>query len=170
MRQYFLTTARLGFSTWQESDLELAASLWGDPLVTKLICASGVFSGQDIKERLQKEIDNERLYHVQYWPIFELQTGELIGCCGLRPYDLEKSIYEIGFHIRSKHWGKGYAFEAASAVIRYAFDSLKARNLFAGHNPNNAASKKLLGKLGFQYSHDEFYTPTGLYHPSYKYY
>lgn len=118
----------------------------------------------------QKEIDTDRLYHVQYWPVFDLQTGELIGCCGLRPYDPKNRIYEIGFHIKSQHWGKRYAFEAASAVIRYAFGNLKASNLFAGHNPNNVASKKLLEKLGFQYSHDEFYAPTGLYHPTYKYF
>lgn len=170
MRQYFLTTARLGFSTWQVSDLDLARSLWGDPLVTKLICASGVFSEQEIKDRLQKEVDNERLHHVQYWPVFDLKTEELIGCCGLRPYDMAKGIYEIGFHIKSGHWGKKYAYEAAAAAIRYACDNLKAANLFAGHNPNNVASKKILERLGFHYSHDEFYAPTGLYHPSYKYY
>jgi hypothetical protein len=39
--------------------------------------------------------------------------------------------------------------------------------LFAGHNPNNEKSGMLLGKLGFEYTHDEFYEPTGLQHPSY---
>ncbi|HUV51221.1 MAG TPA: GNAT family protein, partial [Anaerolineae bacterium] len=39
--------------------------------------------------------------------------------------------------------------------------------LFAGHNPKNEASRHLLEKLGFRYSHDEYYAPTGLNHPSY---
>ena len=39
--------------------------------------------------------------------------------------------------------------------------------LFAGHNPENTVSRHLLQKLGFRYTHDEFYAPTGLQHPSY---
>lgn len=51
--------------------------------------------------------------------------------------------------------------------MRYAFENLQAKAIFVGHNPNNKASKKLIKKLGFTYTHDEFYEPTGLYHPSY---
>ena len=53
-------------------------------------------------------------------------------------------------------------------MIAYVFDVLKASALFAGHNPINAASRGLLEKLGFEYTHDEFYAPTGLHHPSYR--
>ena len=120
MRNYFLKTERLGFSQWQEADLEMASSLWGDPEVTKFICATGTFSEQEVKDRLHKEIQNAGLYGVQYWPLFNLETGEFIGCCGLRPYDLEKGIYELGFHIKSRYWGNKYSYEAAAAVIRYA--------------------------------------------------
>lgn len=52
-------------------------------------------------------------------------------------------------------------------MIRYAFEERKADRLFAGHNPKNTASKWVLEKLGFQYTGDEYYEPTGLYHPSY---
>ena len=41
------------------------------------------------------------------------------------------------------------------------------RHLFAGHNPDNDASRQLLQQLGFQYTHDEPYAPTGRMHPSY---
>ena len=73
----------------------------------------------------------------------------------------------MGFHIRYRHWRQGYAFEAARAVMRYAFDTIKVSGLFAGHNPKNDGSRYLLGKLGFRYTHDEFYEPTGLNHLSY---
>jgi RimJ/RimL family protein N-acetyltransferase len=39
--------------------------------------------------------------------------------------------------------------------------------VFAGHNPANTASRGLLARLGFRYTHDELYAPTGLRHPSY---
>ncbi|TGA96943.1 N-acetyltransferase [Sporolactobacillus shoreae] len=169
MRAFFLKTDRLGFSTWQTTDINLANSLWGEPAVTKFISANGLFSKEQVHDRLNKEIKSDQQYNVQYWPLFELKTNKHIGCCGLHPYDLDKKTYEIGFHLKSAYWGNGYATEAATAVIRYAFDQLKSKNLFAGHNPKNVASKNLLLKLGFKYSHDEFYEPTGLNHPSYFY-
>lgn len=165
-REYFLKTARIGFSNWKKTDMHLAEVLWGDPNVTKYICARGQFEQHEISERLDKEIQNEQVFQVQYWPIFTLTSGELIGCCGLRPRS--SNTYEIGFHLRPKFWGRGYATEAAQAVVQYAFSVLKAEWLFAGHNPQNAASSKVLYKLGFQYVGDEFYAPTGLYHPSYQ--
>ena len=164
--EFFLTTSRVGFSKWRKDDIALAKLLWGNPEVTKFICASGKFSDDDISARLTKEIYHEREYHVQYWPIFEISSEELIGCCGLRPYSDNK--YEIGFHLRPEFWGRGYATEAAAAVIEYAFSVLNADALFAGHNPNNVASSKVLLKLNFCYIGDKFYEPTGLYHPSYE--
>jgi hypothetical protein len=74
-------------------------------------------------------------------------------------------------------WGRGYAPEAASAVIRWAFSStgtaaLKTTSedliLFAGHHPHNAASQRVLEKLGFLFVRTELYAPTGLQHPSYE--
>ncbi len=162
-----METERIGFSKWKSSDRKLADLLWGDTDVTHFICASGVFTQQDIKNRLDTEIQNDTKYRIQYWPIFELSNSELIGCCGLRPCKDEQYIFEIGFHLRKKYWGNGFASEAAHAVIRYAFSSLSAKELRAGHHPENVASRKLLTKLGFQYVTDCYYAPTGLYHPSY---
>lgn len=165
-RAFFLKTDRIGFSKWIKNDTALAELLWGNSEVTRYICASGIFSADDIVNRLNVEILNETIYKVQYWPIFELATTDLIGCCGLRPH--KENEYEIGFHLRPEFWGQGYAKEAANAVIDYAFSVLGAKKLFAGHNPNNTASQKVLNKLGFSYVGDEFYEPTGLFHPSYE--
>lgn len=164
-RAYFLKTKRIGFSQWREADLPLAKALWGDSAVTRFICASGTFRQQDIENRLKTELENDVQFGVQYWPIFTLDSHELIGCCGLRPHG-EKQ-YEIGFHLRPQFWGQGYAMEAAKAAIAYAFDVLQAESLFAGHNPHNVNSAKVLKKLGFSYVGNEFYAPTGLKHPSY---
>ena len=164
-RTCFLKTDRTGFSRWTDADLPLAQSLWGDPAVTNHICATGIFSQSDIENRLKLEIANGEQFGIQYWPIFELASGELIGCCGLRPHG-EKQL-EIGFHLRPQFWGQGYAVEAARAVISYAFETLQTDSLFAGHNPRNVNSAKVLKKLGFSFVGEEFYAPTGLHHPSY---
>lgn len=180
-RSFFLRSDRIGFSVWNEGDLPLARLLWGNPQVTRYICASGTFSETDIENRLKLEISNETKYGVQYWPVFQLEMGDFLGCCGLRPHGEGMREYEIGIHLRPEAWGQGYASEAARAVIACAFAGTEGRKsaendfpaihaecLFAGHHPDNHASEKLLAGLGFHPIGTEFYAPTGLYHPSYR--
>jgi RimJ/RimL family protein N-acetyltransferase len=61
----------------------------------------------------------------------------------------------------------GLALEAGGAVINFAFANLGAKALFAGHHPQNAASRTVLEKLEFRFTHEETYPPTGQMHPSY---
>ena len=165
MSAYFLESARLGFRCWLPADLPLALALWGDPEVARYIAAR-TFSAREIEARLALEIHNQRTHSIQYWPVFLLASGEHVGCCGLRPH--EPGVPELGVHIASCHWRRGYAFEAASRVIDYAFAVRKVTALFAGHNPANGPSRALLARLGFLHTHDELYPPTGLQHPSYR--
>lgn len=167
MREFFLNTERLGFSIWREEDMPDALELWGDPEVTKFVVMGGKMSKEQVEQRLRKEMETYDNFHVQYWPIYFKDNNRIIGCCGLRPYDLDKNTYEMGAYIKKDYFQKGFGGEACAAVIKYAFDTLKVEALFVGHNPNNVKSARLVKKLGFKYTHDEFYAPTGLDHPSY---
>jgi [ribosomal protein S5]-alanine N-acetyltransferase len=164
-RNYFLITDRLGFSNWNEADLALAMTLWGDPKVSALI--GGPFTAEEVSARLNREIEMMIAYKVQYWPVFLLQNDDLVGCAGLRPYGNDGTFLELGFHLRPEYWGQGLAKEGARAVIAFAFETLRVRSLFAGHHPENAASESLLKKLGFRWTHEEIYPPTGLLNPVY---
>jgi ribosomal-protein-alanine N-acetyltransferase len=73
----------------------------------------------------------------------------------------------MGFYLLPSFWGQGFSTEAGRAVITYAFDTLGTFALFAGHHPENAASRKVLARLGFQFTHKQLYPPTGLDHESY---
>ena len=147
------------------SDLPQAIELWGDPAVTSML--GGPFTPSQIEERLKKEMGTMSAHGVQYWPVFLLADGRHAGCAGLRPYRIEEQIYELGFHLKPAFWRQGLAEEAARRVITYAFETLGAAALFGGHHPDNAASKHILVKLGFRYTHEEFYEPMGMDHPSY---
>jgi [ribosomal protein S5]-alanine N-acetyltransferase len=164
-RAYFMKTARLGFGRWSIDDSTLAAALWGDPELTRFI--GGPFSREAVEERLHLEIAQLNSHNVQYWPLFILRSGEHAGCGGLRPHRSDDGIYELGIHLRPAFWGQGLGEEAGRGIIAFAFETLGANGLFAGHHPANAASRKLIQKLGFQYTHEELYPPTGLQHPSY---
>jgi len=163
---YFLRTERLGFRSWRSDDLDLALELWGDPEVTRWI-ARDPLTRDDVAERLDREIDLEFDHGLQYWPMFLLDGDVFVGCCGLRPRHEAAGIMELGFHLCARHWGHGYAKEAARAMIGFAFDTVGASALFAGHHPENHRSRRLLETLGFRHTHDEPYAPTGLDHPSY---
>lgn len=162
---YFLRTARIGFRTWTKGDLPLARELWGDARVTRWI--GGPWGVEEVAGRLAEEIGTQRGCGIQYWPVFALADGAFLGCCGLRPR-VGDHARELGVHLVPERWGRGYATEAARAVVEYAFDALEVPALFAGHHPENRSSGRILERLGFRRVADELYPPTGLLHPSYR--
>jgi RimJ/RimL family protein N-acetyltransferase len=78
-----------------------------------------------------------------------LADGTLIGVCGLGP--LRYDVPELGYWYGVAHWGKGYATEAARAVIDHAFADLGHRELASGARVSNPASRRVLEKCGFQW-------------------
>jgi [ribosomal protein S5]-alanine N-acetyltransferase len=162
---YFLTSERLGFRCWSPADLPIARELWGDPEVTRFF--GGPFCDEVVAQKLATEIDRMHLHDFQYWPIYLREGHEHVGCCGLRPYRPEQKVPELGFHLRPKFWGRGLAVEACKTVIVYAFATLRAAGLAAGHHPDNVNSKKVLAKLNFRYSHDEFFPELNMHIPYY---
>jgi RimJ/RimL family protein N-acetyltransferase len=161
-------TPRIQFRIWTEADLPLAVRLWGDPAVTRWIDARGGLDEAAVQAMLARELEHARRHGLQYWPCFLRPGGELVGCCGLRPRPVEPRVPEFGVHLLPEHWGRGLAREAAAAVIAHAFDTLRVPALFAGHHPENQASRRLLAALGFRHTHDERYPATGREHPSYR--
>lgn len=76
-------------------------------------------------------------------------SGEGIGMCGLIKRDSLPDV-DIGYALLPKFMGKGYAFEITSATVNYAREQHGLRRLVAITDPKNAASIKLLEKLGMQ--------------------
>ena len=54
---------------------------------------------------------------------------------------------EIGWRISKKHWGNGYATEAANASLKYAFEILKLNEVFSFASLNNEKSKEVMERL-----------------------
>src|SRR5262249_10949712 len=110
MRMKILKTDRLFLRTWGEDDFELARSLWGDPDVMTFL--GGPLADEKVLEKMRAEIACFAKHGVQYWPVFETQTNDFAGCCGLRPWAYQPpGGHEIGFHFAKPKWGRGYACE-----------------------------------------------------------
>jgi RimJ/RimL family protein N-acetyltransferase len=73
-----------------------------------------------------------------------------IGICGLIKRDSLADV-DIGFAFLPKYWSKGYAYEAASAVMRYGQEVLGLKRVVAITSVGNDSSIKLLEKLGFRF-------------------
>lgn len=78
------------------------------------------------------------------------QTGDLIGGIGLSVTARHRRGH-LGYWLGVDHWGQGYATEAARAVLRYGFLNLDLHRIEAGHYPRNAASGRVLVKIGMQF-------------------
>ncbi|BAD84422.1 ribosomal protein-serine acetyltransferase RimL homolog [Thermococcus kodakarensis KOD1] len=76
--------------------------------------------------------------------------GELVGTVILSGIDLRNGTAEIGYFIGKEHWGKGYASEAVKLALRFCFQYMNLRKVFARTYENNAASIKVLEKNGFK--------------------
>jgi [ribosomal protein S5]-alanine N-acetyltransferase len=81
--------------------------------------------------------------------IFLKETNQLIGWVGVGNLDLLENEKEIYYLIGQKHWGNGYAYEAAREVVNYCFNSLGLNRVVAKVAPENQASKRIIEKLGF---------------------
>jgi [ribosomal protein S5]-alanine N-acetyltransferase len=163
---YFLSSPRLGFRHWTATDLPLAESLWMDAGV--MTHMGGPMTAEQAKARLELECTRQAALGISYWPIFHLIRGEHVGCAGLRPFHDEPRVYELGVHIAPKFWGGRYGEEAARTVIEYAFGTVGALELTAGHGPENMNSKDLLERLGFAFSHEEPWGAQNRMHPFYR--
>jgi len=76
--------------------------------------------------------------------------GAALGMCGLLKRDTLEDV-DIGFAFFPEHWGRGYAKEAAAAVLAHARTTLGLQRIAAIVDPTNASSIKLLERLGFRY-------------------
>lgn len=82
------------------------------------------------------------------------ETNEFVGWAGLkRERNLpDRGIYiDLGYRFLKKHWGKGYASEAAAAFVDYGFNVLKLETINAYADMGNAASRKVLERVGLRF-------------------
>lgn len=73
---------------------------------------------------------------------------ELIGICGYLPDG--KGHAEIGYWIGKDYWGRGFATEAARALISHGFRVGRFDEITCGHFHDNPASRRVIEKLGFE--------------------
>lgn len=78
------------------------------------------------------------------------ETGRFVGCVGIEPHEGQESV-ELGYWIGEPHWNRGYATEAAHAVIDMIFRTRDVAAIEARCRVTNVASRRVIEKSGFQH-------------------
>lgn len=81
----------------------------------------------------------------------EMASGEPVVWCGLHDLDWPGQQCDTGYWVRKRAQGKGFATEAANALVRYAFDLLGMKRVGLTHSAGNEASKRIAERLGFSF-------------------
>ncbi len=82
------------------------------------------------------------------WAVLEKSTGKIIGSCGFARL-VETGEIDLGYLFAREVWGRGFATEAAGAILRYGFEDLKFDEVIALTDPEHTASQRVLEKIGF---------------------
>jgi ribosomal-protein-alanine N-acetyltransferase len=78
-----------------------------------------------------------------------VSDGTFIGWCSLNRWNPDYRSASLGYCFDEAAWGHGYATEAAGTLLRWAFDTLDLNRVQAETDTRNAASARVLEKLGF---------------------
>ena len=75
-------------------------------------------------------------------------TGQVIGNVGVRREAAEEPVADMGFELSPMHWGRGYATEAARAMVNWGFGEWGLERIHAHCVSDNLASARVLEKAG----------------------
>ena len=152
MSDWELDTARLSLRRVTLDDADLMLAVWMDPAFVSNVGDRGIRTIDDAKQAMR---DGALKLYADYgygpYAIVSKAGGERIGICGLFKRDnLEHP--DIGFAVLPGFCGKGFAGEAAFAVLAHARDDLELEELTAIVSPGNAPSIGLIEKLGLAFA------------------
>jgi [ribosomal protein S5]-alanine N-acetyltransferase len=92
----------------------------------------------------------------EVWAITLKEQNRIIGTIGLHQRDqADDTVKEIGYVLDDIYWNQGIVTEAVKRIIAYAFAELGLKRVTCGHHPLNKASRRVIEKSGFVYTHDE---------------
>ena len=146
-----LRTQRLDLRRMSGDDARFIVELLNDADFVRYIGDKGVRTVEDAVKYLETgPIASYQRFGFGLYLVELRETGEAIGMCGLLKRDTLEDV-DLGFAYMPQHRSKGYAAEAASAVLRHARAGLGLRRIVAITSQDNEGSARVLKKIGFKY-------------------
>jgi ribosomal-protein-alanine N-acetyltransferase len=142
-------TARLSIRALTLADAPFVLRLVNEPAWLKYIGDKQVHSLAEAEHYIRTgPADTQRRFGFALNLVLVRDGALPIGICGLVKRETLPDP-DLGFAFLEEHWGRGYAVEAAAAVVDHARTALKLSRLLAITSPDNQASGRVLEKLGF---------------------
>lgn len=143
-----IDTQRTNINQIKQIDLEALYLICGNAELMKYVGDGRPLSKKQTQKWIDVSILNYKLQGFGMYGVFSKDSDILIGYCGLvRSSDINN--YELIYALDKQYWGKGLATEIANAVVKYGFEKLKLKTIFASIDPANKVSKIILLKIGF---------------------
>ncbi|MBK7852930.1 MAG: GNAT family N-acetyltransferase [Bacteroidetes bacterium] len=144
-----IQTKRLLLRQITEKDARSMFELNEDPDVVRYTGNKGYRDLQEVLDFIHS-YDQYEKYKVGRMTMIESSTGEYIGWCGLKFLE-EINEIDIGYRLKKKYWGKGYATESSIAILDYGFLSLGLKRIVGRAIRDNVKSTHILKKLGMKF-------------------
>ena len=128
--------------------VEVDTVLYADEQARRL--TGGVSTPEETRAAIEGYMDLQARAGYSFWAVIERDTGALVGEAGLKPFEDGGADVELGYAFGPAAWGRGYATEAARAIVAEAFGPLDLSRVVAVTRVENTASQHVLAKLGFQ--------------------
>lgn len=145
-----LETTRLVLRLFNSTDAAFANELLNSPGWLKHIGDRGIRNDEDAARWItERPLAAQQRDGFSFYVVTEKTSGNALGICGLVKRDA-LPLTDIGYAFLESAQGQGYAYEAATGVMRYAKEVLQMQELMAITSPENTASNQLLQKLGFR--------------------
>ncbi len=137
-------------------DEDLLLDLDSDPLVMRYLTNGVPSTRAQIKQALERINRLHLTYAGKFgvWAAFESSRNEFMGWFLFRPdkKDPENtSRLELGYRLKQKFWGQGYATEGSRAILQKGFSELALEHAFAQTMKNNLASQNVRKKVGMKF-------------------
>ena len=140
-----LETERLILRGWEATDLDALAAIHGDPEVMTFL--GGVQERNDAWRSLASLAGHWALRGYGKWAVQRKADGAMMGRVGMINPEGWPGL-EIGWTLGKSYWGQGYATEAATAAMRYAFLTQPVDRLISCIDRDNVASQQVAQRLG----------------------
>ena len=153
-------TARLRLRQWRESDREPFASLNADPAVMELFLSPLSRESSDASiDAWQSQLASRGWSN---WALELKASGEFLGFTGLsiprRVLPFSPCV-EVGWRLARKHWGQGYATEAACAALEVGFVRLDLPEIVSFTMAGNVRSRAVMERIGMRDARQDFEYP-----------
>ncbi len=131
--QVYLETERLILRRMTADDLDSLVALDSDPAVMRFLTGGKPTPREEIERRYLPRVLGyyERYKGKGAWAAIERSTGAFLGWASNRPVEDRPDEVELGYRLRREAWGKGYATEAARALIDKSFTELGVQRVVA---------------------------------------